>query len=178
MTALLTSVGGDIGQKAALHALNRLGYGPRPGDVERVLDEGLERWITNQTRPAGPDPEVEARLRALPTLNYTTQQILALYAADNRTIGPILDDFYSAKLIRAVHSRNQLQEVMADFWFNHFNVNINDGFVRYCIQSYERDALRPNLLGKFGKLLAATAQHPAMLFYLDNYLSTVSRVVN
>jgi uncharacterized protein (DUF1800 family) len=171
-------VNGDVGQRAALHALNRLGYGPRPGDVQRVVGEGLERWIMGQARPAGPDPEVETRLRALPTLNYTTQQILALYNADNRAIGPILDDFYSAKLIRAVHSKNQLQEVMADFWFNHFNVNINDGFVRYSIQSYERDALRPNLLGKFSKLLAATAQHPAMLFYLDNYLSTRSRVVN
>ncbi len=174
----LKSVNGDVGQRAALHALNRLGYGPRPGDVQRVLDEGLERWIVGQARPAGPDPEVEARLRALPTLNYPTQQILALYAQDQRNIGPILDDFYAAKLIRAAHSKNQLQEVMADFWFNHFNVNINDGFVRYSIQSYERDALRPNLLGKFRTLLAATAQHPAMLFYLDNYLSTRSRVVN
>jgi uncharacterized protein (DUF1800 family) len=171
-------VGGDVGHRAALHALNRLGYGPRPGDVQRVLDEGLERWITSQVRPAGPDPELETRLRAFPTLSYSTQQILALYNADNRNIAPILDEFYTAKLIRAAHSKNQLQEVMADFWFNHFNVNILDGFVRYSIQSYEKDALRPNLLGRFPTMLAATAQHPAMLFYLDNYLSTVSRTVN
>jgi len=77
-----------------------------------------------------------------------------------------------------VHSRNQLEEVLADFWFNHFNVNLNENFVRYSIMAYERDAIRPHVLGRFRDLLGAVAAHPAMLYYLDNYLSTASRVVN
>lgn len=174
----LKSVTGDVGRRAAFHALNRLSYGPGPGEVQRVLDEGLEAWILKQVHPPDSDPDLDSRLRSLPSIGYSTQQILALYGADNRNIGPIINDFYTAKLIRSVHAQNQLQEVMVDFWFNHFNVNINDGFVRYSIMSYERDAIRPHVFGKFRSLLGATAQHPAMLYYLDNYLSTVSRVVN
>jgi len=168
----------DVGRRAAFHALNRLAYGPGPGDVQRVLDEGLEAWILKQLHPPDSDPDLDSRLRSLPSIGYSTQQILAIYNADNRNIGPLINDFYTAKLIRSVHAQNQLQEVMVDFWFNHFNVNINTGFVRYSIMSYERDAIRPNVLGKFRSLLGATAAHPAMLFYLDNYLSTVSRVVS
>ena len=91
------------------------------------------------------------------------------------SIQAYLDNLYTAKLIRSVHSKNQLEEALADFWFNHFNVNINDNFVRYSIQSYERDAIRPNAMGKFETLLRATAEHPAMLYYLDNYLSQAAR---
>jgi uncharacterized protein (DUF1800 family) len=174
----LKSLAGDVGKRAAVHALNRIAYGPGPGDAQQVLDHGLEAWITSQVHPPGPDPALQSRLQTLPTLNYTTQQILALYNANNANLTPILNEFYTAKLIRAVHSQNQLEEVMADFWFNHFNVNINETFVRYSIQSYERDAIRPNVLGKFRTLLGATAAHPAMLYYLDNYLSTASHVVN
>jgi uncharacterized protein (DUF1800 family) len=89
-----------------------------------------------------------------------------------------VDEFTTAKVIRAVHGNNQLEEVLVDFWFNHFNVNSNDGFVRYSFMAYERDAIRPHVLGRFRDLLGATAAHPAMLYYLDNYLSTASRVVN
>jgi uncharacterized protein (DUF1800 family) len=177
VAAVLKAPSADIGPKAALHVLNRLGYGPRPGDVKRVLDLGVERYIQNQF-DAAPDAELEVRLRAFPSINYSTAQILAIYNADNRSIGSILEDFYNAKIVRAVHSKNQLLEVMVDFWFNHFNVYIQDGFVRYSIQSYEREAIRPLVLGKFRALLGANAAHPAMLFYLDNYLSTASRVVN
>ncbi len=172
------NVSGEIGRRAAVHALNRIAYGPRPGDVEKVLAQGLDAWIMGQLRPPATDPETSSRLSGIASLGYSTPQILALYNADNRNIGPIVNDFYNAKLIRSVHSQNQLQEAMLDFWFNHFNVNINDGFVRYSIMSYERDALRPHVLGKFRDLLKAVAEHPAMLFYLDNYLSTASRVVN
>jgi uncharacterized protein (DUF1800 family) len=168
----------DVGRRAAFHALSRLAYGPKPGDVDSVLDQGIEPWILEQVHPPTSDPEAEGRLRGFPSIAYSTPQILALYNADNRVIGTIINDFYSAKLIRSVHAQNQLLEVMVDFWFNHFNVNINDGFVRYSIMSYERDAIRPHALGKFRALLGAVAAHPAMLFYLDNYLSTVSRVQN
>jgi uncharacterized protein (DUF1800 family) len=72
------------------------------------------------------------------------------------------------------HAKNQLQEVLTDFWFNHFNVNAREGFLRSSSQAYERDAIRPHALGRFRDLLGATAQHPAMLYYLDTYLSTVA----
>src|SRR5262249_32326237 len=76
-----------------------------------------------------------------------------------------------AKLLRAIYSDRQLDEVMTDFWFNHFNVFIGKGPDRYMINAYERDVIRPHALGKFKDLLAATAKSPAMLFYLDNWQS-------
>src|SRR6185437_6146530 len=75
------------------------------------------------------------------------------------------------KLLRAIYSQRQLQEVMTDFWSNHFNVFIGKGPDRYMLTSYERDVIRPHALGKFEDLLVATARSPAMLFYLDNWLS-------
>ncbi len=171
----------ELGRKTALHALNRLGFGPRPGDVEAILDRGIESYIDGQLDPK-PDADLEARLAPLnSTLKLTTTQVLVAYAnSGNQTasIQAYLDNLYNAKLIRSVHSKNQLEEALADFWFNHFNVNINDNFVRYSIQSYERDAIRPNAMGKFETLLRATAEHPAMLYYLDNYLSQAGRTVN
>jgi uncharacterized protein (DUF1800 family) len=83
----------------------------------------------------------------------------------------IVIELQSAKLIRAIESERQLQEVLVDFWFNHFNVFANKGTVRWMLTSYERDAIRPYALGRFRNLLLATARHPAMLFYLDNWMS-------
>ena len=79
-----------------------------------------------------------------------------------------------ARLLRAVDSPRQLEEVMVDFWFNHFNVFAGKGIDRALIASYERDAIRPYALGTFRDLLGATAKHPAMLFYLDNWSSTAN----
>ena len=76
-----------------------------------------------------------------------------------------------AKLVRAIVSERQLQEVMTDFWFNHFNIYIAKDSDQWYTTSYERDAIRKNALGKFGDLLLATAQSPAMMVYLDNWLS-------
>jgi uncharacterized protein (DUF1800 family) len=81
------------------------------------------------------------------------------------------DELMQAKLLRAIYSERQLDEVMTDFWFNHFNVFIGKGADRYLVTSYERDVIRPHALGKFEDLLVATAKSPAMLFYLDNWLS-------
>jgi uncharacterized protein (DUF1800 family) len=75
------------------------------------------------------------------------------------------------KLLRAVYSERQLQEVLADFWFNHFNVDARKGRDRFLLTEYEREAIRPHVLGKFRDLLEATAKSPAMLFYLDNWMS-------
>jgi uncharacterized protein (DUF1800 family) len=81
------------------------------------------------------------------------------------------DELMQAKLLRAIYSERQLDEVMTDFWFNHFNVFIGKGVDRFLVTSYERDVIRPHALGKFEDLLVATAKSPAMLFYLDNWLS-------
>ncbi len=80
-------------------------------------------------------------------------------------------DLWEGKLLRAVYSNRQLDEVLADFWFNHFNVYLDKGADRYLVTEYERDVIRPHVLGKFKELLEATAKSPAMLFYLDNWQS-------
>jgi uncharacterized protein (DUF1800 family) len=81
------------------------------------------------------------------------------------------DELMQAKVLRAILSERQLQEVMTDFWFNHFNVFLYKETDQIYTPSYERDAIRPHALGKFRDLLLATAQHPAMLVYLDNWQS-------
>src|SRR5262245_15523481 len=96
---------------------------------------------------------------------------LALREMGYRPQQEIVQEAQQAKILRAVYSERQLQEVMTDFWFNHFNVYIQKGPDRILTASYERDAIRPNVFGKFEDLLKATAEHPAMLFYLDNWMS-------
>jgi uncharacterized protein (DUF1800 family) len=82
-----------------------------------------------------------------------------------------VDELTQAKLLRAVYSERQLDAVMTDFWMNHFNVFINKGADRFLLTNYERDVIRPHALGRFEDLLVATAKSPAMLFYLDNWMS-------
>lgn len=91
--------------------------------------------------------------------------------AMNNPRGVITDELMQAKLLRAIYSERQLEQVMTDFWFNHFNVFINKGNDHIFLTSYEQDVIRPHALGKFEDLLVATAKSPAMLFYLDNWLS-------
>ena len=91
--------------------------------------------------------------------------------AMNNPAGVVTGELAQAKLLRAVYSERQLEEVMTDFWFNHFNVFMDKGVDRLLVTSYERDVIRPHALGKFEDLLVATAKSPAMLFYLDNWLS-------
>ena len=285
----------------ALHALNRLAFGPRPGDVERVAAMGVDKWIDQQLRPDKIDDHVlDARLEQFRTLRMSTREMVenfpppqvikaiaegkqsmpsdsarrAVYEAqleryqekkeqkqeaantdsssaggsgkaaqmsddeqarrredrlyadlksedlldlppdqrmkailkmspeDQRALeaslkGDRRDEFMEgmkpqqretlmalnnpqqvvsselvqSKLLRAIYSDRQLEEVMTDFWFNHFNVFIGKGADRYMLTGYERDVIRPRALGKFEDLLVATAQSPAMLFYLDNWLS-------
>ncbi len=107
------------------------------------------------------------------------QQLMSDFSAQQREdlmrmVAPqqaIVGELQQGKLLRAAYSERQLEEVMTDFWFNHFNVFINKGADRYLITAYERDVIRPHALGKFKDLLEATAKSPAMLFYLDNWLS-------
>lgn len=175
-------------EERALHVLNRLGYGPRPGDVEQVLGMGVEKYIDAQLYPdAIPlPPALAQRLASLPAANASAGEELALFLAakeagkeggeDGRqrrqqTYRRMGEEAAEARLARAIDSPRQLEEVMVDFWFNHFNVFAGKGMDRALVASYERDAIRPYALSRFRDLLGATAKHPAMLFYLDNWLS-------
>src|SRR5438477_3577108 len=165
-----------VGPRLARFALDRLGYGPRPDSIDGVLARGLERWLEDQLSPA-PDGALDTRLRPFTTLGESVQSTLQRYEADQRTIGVALSELRSAHFVRAVHGRNQLEEVLADFWFNHFNVYEGDSPTRYGIARYEQDAIRPHVLGTFRDLLGAVASSWAMMSYLDNYLST-GRAIN
>ena len=264
--------------EAILHALSRLAYGPRPGDMERVRQMGLAKWIEQQLNPNSIDDKaMDARLQDYPTLRMSTAKLIDEYpqpkqaekqaekraqaqtrqeqrrsdaaaetvardtqeaqgqtksgsdaeAAQQTTANPkpdmsdapapmkqeqpkgnpatkgagrrdalgggdpnnvpraIADDskrpqrvvaeLSMAKLTRAIYSQRQLQQVMNDFWFNHFNVFAGKGEDRYYLTSYERDVIQPHAFGKFKDLVTATAKSPAMLFYLDNFLSADPR---
>jgi uncharacterized protein (DUF1800 family) len=108
----------------------------------------------------------------------STSEILSKYARPRQNLAgaepprKLLEELAAQKIIRAVHSERQLQEVMTDFWFNHFNIFWGKGVDRWLTTDFEMNAIRPNALGKFKDLLMATAKSPAMLFYLDNFLSS------
>ena len=172
----------------ALHLLDRLGYGPRPGDLPRLLQQGSERHLHDQLHPERlPLPgALQQRLAGLATAALSQRDLVQRYRDALREAKAHPDtgrdarrewqhtvalEAGQARLWRALHSPRQLEEVMVDFWFNHFNVFAGKGLCRVLVGSYERDALRPHALGRFRDLLGATAQHPAMLFYLDNWLS-------
>ncbi len=234
-----------------LHVLNRLGFGARPGDVERVKAMGLENYISQQLSPEKiSDTASEAKVKDLAVLKMTTAELYEKYpqpgqllrqlerrgdlpaglatARDGRArpaaaapgagmktgsgdagmpaaqpgannpnaaANPqqnqeyrralrqyyqqnglqlpqrITAELQASRILRAVYSERQLQEVMVDFWTNHFNVFAGKGADRWLLVSYDRDTIRPNAMGKFSELLSATAQSPAMLFYLDNFQS-------
>jgi uncharacterized protein (DUF1800 family) len=269
--------------EAVLHALNRLAYGPRPGDIERVKQMGLAKWIDQQLNPNSIDDRpLQARLENYPTLAMSTTKLIEEYpqpkqaekqaaklqeqnaqqtpsdpvaaviakdsqgagvadggaasrsgqkktasvtegttainssgaptaapspmkedpaadaanvatrgaggkknalsgadpnavpkaiADDSKKPQRVVEELAMAKVTRAIYSERQLQQVLDDFWFNHFNVFAGKGEDRYYLTVYERDVIQPHTLGKFKDLVTATAESPAMLFYLDNYLS-------
>ena len=264
--------------EAIFHALNRLAYGPRPGDVERVRQMGLAKWIDQQLNPNSIDDKaLEARLGDYPTLKMSTTKLIEDYpqpkqaekeaakraqaqleqqqqsrseaaaavakdmqktpalkdasaeeanqpsaapadassdanvpssmkqdpametpgakgagkrdvlgggdpnnvpraiAEDSKRPQRVVAELAMAKMTRAIYSERQLQQVMDDFWFNHFNVFAGKGEDRYYLTAYERDVIQPHTLGKFKDLLTASAKSPAMLFYLDNFLSADPR---
>ncbi|HET9402733.1 MAG TPA: DUF1800 domain-containing protein [Candidatus Acidoferrales bacterium] len=240
--------------EAILHALNRLGYGARPGDVERVREMGLAKWIDQQLNPDSiSDDGMRARLEKYPTLRMSSSKLIEEFprpqvaakregvtveeyrkqiqqqqqaarammngeGADGAAAGAngdevarelqamagpdkasnlgkkgynggdpnkspllayqalktpqrIVAELAMAKMERAIYSDRQLEQVMDDFWFNHFNVFAGKGQDTFLLTSYERDAIQPNVFGKFENLVTATAKSPAMLFYLDNFQS-------
>lgn len=191
---------------AIAHVLNRLTFGPRPGDIERVKAMGIQQWIDLQLTPSRIDNgALESRLARLDTLTLDSQTIQRDYAGpamqerrerkqeQSANVEPgsgsrqvseaqrkdrqVIADIEEAKVLRAVYSERQLEEVLVDFWFNHFNVFAGKGETRNYLTEYERDAIRPYVLGNFRDMLGATAKSPAMLFYLDNWLSTAAPVL-
>jgi len=173
------------------HLLNRITFGARPGDVERVQDVGPEKYLEQQLHPERiADDSAEERLAHLPSIRMTPAELIQRYRplqqARALQVRPMLLDtpqeilleLQAQKLIRAVHSQHQLQEVMTDFWFNHFNVFWGKNADRWLTTTYEMNAIRPHVLGKFKDLLMATAKNAAMLFYLDNHLSSSIRGIN
>ncbi len=196
-------------QEAALHLLNRFTFGPKPGQVEEVVKQGLENWFLAQLQPAPDNEVVRNRLGGFQALNMPTDSIVNTYlqpaqlirlaiakgyidkdSVDKtdkpayrdaikkmqseygyRPLQELQRELINQKVIRAVYSDAQLQEVLTDFWFNHFNVSLTKNQVQQLVLPYERDAIRPNVLNNFSSLLFATAKHPAMLLYLDNALS-------
>lgn len=166
--------------KAVVHLLNRAGFGPRPGQIRLILDKGLGRYLEEQLNPRA-DPPLAAQLLRFKSLRYSVATLLDIYhgrRAFVRGMSLVVEELQTAKVVRAIEGQNQLEEVLVDFWFNHFNVNLQHQFVRQSIIPYERDAIRPFVFGKFADLLRATARHPAMLFYLDNYLSRKNSTAN
>ncbi len=171
------------------HVLNRLSLGIAPGDISRVESRGIESYIQEQLSPENiPEPKtLTQQLAKIPTLKMTpaqlaynygppvargekpTREIIKAYQQQGQTI---LQQARQARFLRASISMRQLEEVMVDFWFNHFNVSSSKGIVRLWVGSYEETAIRPYVLGRFRDLLEATARHPAMLFYLDNWQNT------
>jgi uncharacterized protein (DUF1800 family) len=174
---------------AIVHLLNRIGFGPAPGDIAAVRQIGIDAYIDRQLNPVQlpPSLELEQRLRDIPDLNQPIASLAASYQppidkkdlsederkAYNEKLNDVLKNTMQAKILRAILSPAQLQEVMTDFWYNHFNVFADKGGEeKIFVGAYERDAIRPYALGKFRDLLLATASHPAMLIYLDNWLNT------
>ncbi len=182
--ALIGSAGPVAAQQdeRAPHLLSRATYGAGTQDVRRVASMGIEKWLDQQLRPDRiADRSAEQQLEQFGALRMSVGELAQTYAPQGK--GPkrpqqLLHELVAAKLTRAVMSERQLEEVMTDFWFNHFNVFFGDGQVRYHIVDYERNAIRPHVFGKFHELLRATAQHPAMLVYLDNAMSNARRGIN
>lgn len=189
------------------HLLGRIGYGARPGDIERVGRIGIERYIDEQLHPERIDDAIAdeqlsgfgiirmtipqlyehypqpgsvarklgraARSGADSAAGVSREEIEAYYAAnDLGRPAEILQALQAQKIVRAVYSNRQLQETMTDFWMNHFNIFWGKGQDKWLTADFEMYAVRMHTLGKFQDLLMATAKSPAMLFYLDNVLSS------
>lgn len=182
-------------------ALNRMALGPRVGDAERVRKMGLKAYIEEQLHPQlEDDKEIQKRLNAL-MLDIKYEAGLKYKAVDEvrpltklnkslQELWPQMENIYDtsynewirpasevivATWVRGVYSKWQLQEVLTEFWHNHFNVSINaHAAVGVTMPSYDRDVIRKNTLGNFRQLLEDVAQSPAMLHYLNNKSSKAS----
>ncbi|MGH7322934.1 MAG: DUF1800 domain-containing protein [Candidatus Rokuibacteriota bacterium] len=177
------------GRRHVFHVLGRLGFGPRPGDMEFVRRLGLAAWIDAQLDAERLDDRaLDARLAYLTVLGMSPRALMAAYPPPNLVTRQgmeqnpeqaprrMIGELQQARILRAVYSERQLLEVMVDFWLNHFNVFVRKNSVRYYLPAYEREAIRPHALGRFRDLIGAVARHPAMLYYLDAWLSVAPDV--
>jgi len=177
--------GGSLSARdSALHVLERFAYGPRAGDVDRVAQEGALDWLDAQlaARPHD-DPALAAlekryRVLALDSGDWARRFVdmrravpRGLGAPERDETRDLLGEVRGLAIARAVSAEAQLREVMASFWFDHFNVFLDKGADRFLLPSYVEDVIRPHALGRFEDLLLATARSPAMLFYLENVQS-------
>jgi uncharacterized protein (DUF1800 family) len=163
------------------HLLSRATMGPTPESLARVGSVGREAWLEEQLHPDSlPNQELDRRLSQLPTLSMSASDLLRNYPrpqpGDRPEPGrefyrPFLENS-AAHLLASRYSSCQLLEVMTDFWFNHFNVFGPEALNFYALTPYVMRVIRRNALGRFPDLLLETAKSPAMLYYLDNYLST------
>lgn len=181
-------------QEKVFHVLSRFSLGPTPGQVEEVQKIGIEAWFEDQLKARVDEPRtLQAQLDALESLTLTNQEIVTKY---NPPIPPELRnisrltpeqrkerarlmglkeiprrELKDAVLLLAIDSPNRVRETTADFWRNHFNVDVSKGTVRYYATTYERDVIRYDTLGTFRSMFNRQARHPAMLVYLDNFIS-------
>lgn len=191
---------GMSARDSARHVLDRLGYGPSPGNVELVATTGVMRWVESQLATNQPGGALTERERKFKVLGVSTRDMVAMHAnqvrrvvtdtgstrrtpartmtdaPDGRTLRSLNAELAALTLIRAVEAEDQLHEVLADFWLNHFNVFVNKGFDRAYFRDHLERTIRPNSMGTFSALLIATAHSPAMLFYLDNVQSVAARM--
>ena len=186
-------------EERAHHALKRLAYGPRPQDVQAMQAQGPARWLDDflrsQLQAQALPTSLERRLAGLRTSQESQGELGQRFreamlaqrarkaekstqeAADPQSnarrelVRPVLLEAQSQRLWRALESPAQLQERLVEFWFNHFNVYAGKNAVSVYVGAYEREAIRPHILGRFRDMLGATAKHPAMLIYLDNHQS-------
>ncbi len=141
--------------------------------VERYRDPGL---LLREAYAAGALSELPDREGGDEGQRREQRREVMRYAREMgyRSQRQLLGELLAQRLYRAVYAEGQLHEVLADFWLNHFYVSLADAETRSYVPAFERDAVRPHLLGSFGELLAATARHPAMLLYLDNARSVAN----
>jgi uncharacterized protein (DUF1800 family) len=196
-TAAVIAAREQTADQQVQHVLNRLAFGARPGDVAAVRTLGVDRWIDRQLHPERlADTAVTAFLASYETLGKTGEALYAEYpppaqalaqlqrrggvvtAEDSARIreqgrrsGVFLAELTSSRVSRAVLSERQLDEVMVDFWENHFNVFSGKDRTRYYLPEFDTKVIRPHALGHFRELLGAVAKSEAMLYYLDNWQS-------
>jgi len=179
----------DIGQgNPIITTLNRIAFGPRPGDFERVQKIGVDAYIEEQLAPEKiDDSTLAARLdKSFPTLKVSAAELAKNYpqptAAERKKAndtgqklppGPqqVIAELQEATVLRAIYSQRQLQEMLVDFWSNHFSVFIGKNQVKWLKTVDDREVIRKFAFGKFKDLLLASATSPAMLEYLDNRLN-------
>ncbi|MFC4231338.1 DUF1800 domain-containing protein [Parasediminibacterium paludis] len=199
-------------REAAAHLLSRFTFGATPGQIDEVVDEGVEKWFAEQLEAKLPDDSLQQKLASYDALQMDNNAIInkfpqggillrlavkdgfidkdSVNKADRKEYRDKIAEYMrlkgykpqqelyrqliNQKILRAAYTNNQLQEVLTSFWFNHFNVSLTKNECADFVLAYERDVIRPNVLGKFEDLLLATAKSPAMLNYLDNAKSVAN----